>query len=272
MTPRRRLVSILVVGVLVMFMMAGLGPLLFRGLLARWEDNSILRGQELAAAEGCLGCHLPPSSAEIPNPRSRWGTVPRFRGGNALMYGSTRDEVEEIIRLGTQVKSEAGSSPEGRQRVLMPAYGAHLGDDEMSDLLDYVTSEERVDLPGGEDAQAGRGLARKNGCTACHGIEGAGGVANPGSLGGFVPGFLGRNFLHLVHDQKEFGEWIRTGSLERLEANAVASYFWRNQRLAMPAYESLDDHEIDQLWAWVQVMRVWTKSGENREGNLVLGE
>ena len=252
----------MVFGVLVV---AGLGPYLFRGLLARWEDNSVLRGQELAAAEGCLGCHLPPSSAEVPNPGSRWGTVPRYRGGNALMYGSTRAEIEEIIRFGTQTKKDLDASSGKPQRVLMPAYGAHLSDDEMSDLLDYVTSEERVDLPGEADAQAGRELARENGCTACHGIEGAGGLSNPGSLGGFVPGFLGRNFLHLVHDRAEFGEWVRSGSLKRLEKNPVAAYFWRRQRLSMPAYDQLSDQEIDQLWEWVQAMRAWaSRSAEGQ--------
>ena len=35
----------------------------------------------------------------------------------------------------------------------------------------------------------------KDGCTACHGIEGSGGTANPGSVGGFVPGFLGISSL-----------------------------------------------------------------------------
>jgi cytochrome c553 len=256
MTARQKVASAVVFGVLVV---AGLGPTLFRGLLGSWEKNSILRGQELAAAEGCFGCHLPPSSAEIPNPGSRWGTVPRFRGGNALMYGSTRGEVEEIIRFGTQTNTQTNKDVEASsgepQRVLMPAFGAHLSDDEMSDLLDYVTAEERVDLPGDADAQAGRELARQNGCTACHGIEGAGGIANPSSLGGFVPGFLGHNFLHLVHDRAEFGEWVRNGSLERLAKNPIVSFFWRHQRLSMPAYDTLSEQEIDQLWAWVQAMR-----------------
>jgi len=254
-------------GVLAVLAIGGLGPVLLRGLLAHWEDNSILRGREVAEAEGCFGCHLPPTSAEIPNPGSRWGTVPRFRGGNALMYGETRAEVEETIRFGTPkpgavvaAESEEGDNApaEEPQRILMPAYGEHLSDAALWDLLDYVTAEEGVELPGGADVQAGRELARKQGCTSCHGVEGAGGLANPGSLGGFVPGFLGRNFEHLVHDRDEFEEWVRGGSLERLAKNPLLAYLWRSQRLSMPAYDTLTDQEIDQLWTWVQTTRQWS--------------
>jgi len=253
-------------GVLAVLAIGGLGPALLRVLLAHWEDNSILRGREVAEAEGCFGCHLPPTSAEIPNPGSRWGTVPRFRGGNALMYGETRAEVEETIRFGTPaLESEAAAAAVGEsqsvdepQRVRMPAYGEHLSDAALSDLLDYVASEERVELPGGTDVDAGRELARRKGCTSCHGVEGAGGLANPGSLGGFVPGFLGRNFEHLVHDRDEFEEWVLHGSLERLAKNPLLAYLWRSQRLSMPAYATLTDQEIDQLWTWVQTTRQWS--------------
>ena len=248
----------LLAAALPVLLLLALAPAILSAWLRAREGNAVLRGRRVAAREGCLACHLPIGD-EIPAPGSRWGTVPRFGAGNAMMYVETRGEIEEFVRFGA--KRSWLEDPEVRARletqaIRMPAYDSRLSDDEVADLVAWVSAIEGVELPGGEAAQTGRVLARKHGCLACHGVEGAGGAANPGALGGFVPGFSGRNFTDLVRDEAEFREWVRTGTLRRLEANRVARWFWGRQALQMPAYEDrLTEVELGQLWAWVQAVR-----------------
>lgn len=234
-------------------------PFVGRLLLARWEDNPILRGRRLAESHGCFACHLSDSGREIPNPESRWGSVPRFRGGNAMMYADNAAEIEEFIRYGAPkswLSNEAAQRRLERQRIRMPAYGDRLSEQDLADLVSFTSAEEGIGLPGGPQIEAGRALAEAQGCVACHGVEGSGGRPNPGSLGGFIPGFLGRNFRHLVRNEKEFQEWVRTGTNQRLQHNWVVSYFWSRQAIAMPAYgEALDEEQLQQLWSWIQGTR-----------------
>lgn len=247
----------LLAGLAVLLALALAPALVWQALRAR-EGNPVLRGRRLAAREGCLNCHQP-FGDEIPDPGSRWGTVPRFGGGNAMMYLESRDEIAEFIRFGAKRTWLDDSEVRTRlaaQAIRMPAYDSRLGDDEVADLVAWVAAMEGIGLPGGEAAQAGRALARRHGCLSCHGVEGAGGAANPGAFGGFVPGFAGRNFSDLVRDEQEFREWVQTGTLRRLAANPLARWGWRRQRLQMPAYRGrLTEGELAELWAWVQAVR-----------------
>lgn len=253
---RARVIGLLI-AFLAIFVLAA--PLALRRLLWQWEQNPLLRGRLLAAEAGCVNCHRPYRGTEIPNPGSRWGSVPRFEAGNAMMYVESRDEIEQLIRHGAP--DAWRSDPQvverlAEQRITMPAYEGRLSEAEIAALTAWASAVEGVDVPGGETAAAGRQLARQRGCQSCHGLEGAGGLANPGSLGGFVPGFLGRNFDDLVESREEFEEWVRTGTLERLESNPLIRRAWRRQALSMPAYgDSLTSEEMDQLWGWVQAVR-----------------
>ncbi len=251
----RRLAALVLAGAAVG---AALGPAR-RALLWRWELNPVLRGRLVAERQGCLDCHRGEAGREIPNPGSRWGTVPRFQGGNAMMYATSRAELEEFIRFGAPrawLDNPAAAARLDAQRVRMPAYGERLGAAEIADLVAWVAAVEGVEPAGGGPAVAGRALAREQGCLACHGIEGSGGLPNPGSLGGFVPGFLGRNFTDLVRDRAEFDEWVRDGTSSRLAGNPLVAWFWRRQALAMPAYgEALDEEQLDALWGWIGALR-----------------
>ncbi len=230
-----------------------------RWVLWRWELNPVLRGRLLAESQGCMSCHRPYRSVEIPNPGSRWGSVPRFGAGNAMMYAESRAEIEEFIRFGVPESWLDDFEVLERldeQRLRMPAYDSTLADDQIADLVAFACAVEAIDPVGGEAVAAGRELARKHGCLSCHGVAGAGGLPNPRSLGGFVPGFVGGNFVDLVKDEDEFREWVLEGTSSRLEANPVARYFWQRQKLSMPAYQgALDDHEIGEMWRWVQALR-----------------
>lgn len=230
-----------------------------RGALWRKELNPVLRGRLLAAERGCITCHRPWSRREIPNPESRWGSVPRLAAGNARMYAETRAELEEFIRFGAPrawLEDDDALLRLKRQRIRMPAYEASLSESEIADLVAFTAAIERVEPFGGETAVAGREAAEEHGCLICHGVEGSGGLANPGSLGGFVPGFLGGNFPDMVRDEAEFREWIVEGRSRRLEANPAVRFFLERQRISMPAYgEALSDEEIGQIWRWVEELR-----------------
>lgn len=207
-----------------------------------------------------MSCHRPFAGTEIPNPGSRWGTVPAFGSGNTFMYDSTeRRVIEEYVRYGAPrdwLGDPATAERLAGQRLRMPAYEDRLSDGEIRDLVAYASAVEGVGLPAGAAVAAGRALARRHGCLSCHGVEGSGGLPNPGSMGGFVPGFAGRNFTDLVRGEDEFREWVLDGTLERLESNGLVRYFWRRQEIAMPAYRGeLADEEIGELWEWVRAVR-----------------
>ncbi|MFQ5350478.1 MAG: c-type cytochrome [Thermoanaerobaculia bacterium] len=239
---------------------------LTRWALGRRELNPILRGRLLAAEQGCVTCHWPWAQREIPNPGSRWGSVPRLAHGNARMYAADRIEIEQFIRHGAPDAwlEDAGvrARLEG-QLLRMPAYEGNLSDRQISDLVAFASAVERVELPGTEGATEGRNIYWKYGCGVCHGIEGSGGLANPGSLGGFVPGFLGDNFADMVRDEAEFREWVVEGGIDRLEGNPLIRFFLRRQRISMPAYgEILTDEQISSLWQWIEEMRGLAAWGE----------
>jgi len=239
--------------------------------LTRWtlhhrELNPILRGRLLAQEQGCVTCHWPWAQREIPNPGSRWSSVPLLAHGNARMYAADRAEIEEFIRHGAPrawLDDPAIIARLDGQHLRMPAYDEKLSDGEIADLVAFASAVERVELPGGAAADEGRQIAWKYGCLVCHGIEASGGLANPGSLGGFVPGFLGGNFADMVRDEKEFREWIVDGRSSRLERNPLVRFFLQRQRISMPAYgEMLSDEEIGWIWEWVVEMRGLAAWGE----------
>lgn len=255
MSRRRRFLALLAA----FLALAAALPFAAKTLLWRWESNPVLRGRLLAERQGCDSCHRPFGAQEIENPGSRWGTVPAFQSGNSMMYVRDQAEVEEMIRLGAP-----GSwleAPEARrrlesQRLRMPAYGGRLSEHQIGDLVALVRAEEPFGLAEDPQASQGRALARRLGCPSCHGPEGAGGRPNPGSLGGFIPGFLGKNFDHLVTGRKEYFEWVRTGTSKRLQANPLVRFFWRRQAISMPAYgDALSDEELESLWAWTRCAR-----------------
>ena len=233
-------------------------PLALRLLLWQWEQNPLLRGRELAREHGCISCHFQYRGQEIPNPGSRWSVVPRFEAGNAMMYVKSKLEIEEFIRFGALkawLEDPQSSARLADQRVRMPAYGDQLSDAQIEMLTLWASVVEGVQIVGDESSTRGRQLAREHGCISCHGLEGAGGLPNPRSLGGFIPGFLGDNFHDLVESRAEFDEWVKTGRLERLERNPLVRRAWRRQALSMPAYDDFSDDDLDALWAWIQAAR-----------------
>jgi mono/diheme cytochrome c family protein len=175
------------------------------------------------------------------------------------MYAETREQLEEFIRFGAPrawLENATALERLQNQHLRMPAYGTSLSDAQIENLVAFVAAVERVELPGDTQAAAGRTVAWEQGCPICHGVEASGGLANPGSLGGFIPGFQGGNFTDMVRDEEEFREWVLDGSSSRLERNPLVRLFWRRQKIQMPAYRDLlSDRELEQLWQWTLAVR-----------------
>lgn len=102
--------------------------------------------------------------------------------------------------------------------------------------------------PESTPEQRGERLARRAGCFACHGPGGAGGVPNPGSAAGTVPGFDGRTLQSYASSAAEVGEWIRDGRPRRPSGADRSGA----GLLAMPAYaDRFSARELDELTAFV---------------------
>jgi mono/diheme cytochrome c family protein len=135
--------------------------------------------------------------------------------------------------------------------VAMPAFRSVLSGSDLKDLTAaYKVLAQMGGPPSGSPMERGFQLARNWQCFACHGPGGSGGLPNPGSLTGFIPGWYGSDFQDLVHDRGEFNSWVRRGRIDRLDANRIATYFVTRQRLAMPSYRRLTDSELEDLWAY----------------------
>jgi mono/diheme cytochrome c family protein len=218
-------------------------------------DNPIWRGMRLARGHGCFNCHAAPHGVELANPGSPFGSVPSYAGANLMMYVEHAAEVEEWIRDGYPRSLRAKPAEWARYRsqlLQMPAFGALLAEDEIAALAAYVVAADGFAVPDEGPARAGWEIAR-NHCLGCHNVGGAGGLPNPASPFGYVPALWGPDHRDLVRDVAELREWIETGSSARVAGWPLATWFWRRQRLRMPAYgEHLSDGQVEALVAYVR--------------------
>jgi len=152
--------------------------------------------------------------------------------------------------------SRSAASPSARAEreaaaIRMPAYRDVLRGSDLDDLTAAFLVLSGMGRPD-RGAPEGRGydLAREWRCFSCHGAGGSGGLPNPGSFAGFIPGWYGADFGDLVRDREEFDAWIREGEIPRLTSSRIASHFIRRQRIQMPPYRDLTAQELDDLWAY----------------------
>jgi cytochrome c551/c552 len=106
-----------------------------------------------------------------------------------------------------------------------------------------------------EEMPEGERLARQLGCFSCHGELGQGGVENPGSLKGYVPGFFGRDFDLLTDgaDRDTVRQWIRDGMPASWSepwslVGDLSRWFLKRQAIEMPAFGSvLSEEQLEVL-------------------------
>jgi mono/diheme cytochrome c family protein len=246
---RRRWLVLAAVAALVALLAS---PALVRAYWSSKSSNPVRRGVALAMELGCFECHGELGRRGIPDPNKTDDGVPGWGGGVWMMYVENDDEVRQYILDGEL----EGHVEEHDEAIEMPAYRDYVDDGEVDDLVAAFKVLSGMSVPP-SDSAARRGLdvARRWQCFSCHGAAGSGGLPNPGSFTGFIPGWYGADFDDLVRDRGEFDEWIREGSIKRLRQSRVARYFIGRQRIQMPEYGQLTPEELDDLWAYARWLR-----------------
>jgi mono/diheme cytochrome c family protein len=235
------------------------------------ERTPAERGLQAALRYGCFACHGPAGNGGVKNPGSKDGEVPGFSGGTPMMWAQSEDELRAYILDGAPARKRNDARHQEQMRaqaLTMPAYRGYLSDAEVDDLLAYIGAVSGLVVPSDELARKGQDLAYRFACFHCHGPLGAGGVANPGSLKGYIPGWWGKDFRDLVRSDDELRAWIADGRIERLQRNSLARYFTESQRTQMPAYgDFLDDQQLAALVRYVR----WINDAEWQGEPLDLG-
>jgi mono/diheme cytochrome c family protein len=260
-----RVIRVVVV-LLALIEAARLGAVWGRRLILRPEETAAARGFRVAHEAGCFACHGPAGEGGTTNPGSEEGTVPPFIEQTQMMYAKTPQALREYILDGAPAKKRDDPDYRAnmeRAALQMPAYRDRLTTGQVDDLVVYLRAVSGLLAPTEALAVQGAALALKYDCFACHGPLGAGGVGNPGSFKGYVPGFWGEDFDDLVHDDDELRTWLAEGKLDRIAEHPIGRIFFSRQRLKMPAYgRFLSADDITALAAFVR----WVRAGDWRHG------
>ncbi len=207
----------------VVAVVAVLGVPTYRWWWAREETNPLARGMELLGEQGCAACHTGASGSW------RW----RADGAPPVSVEMIRD----AILNGRPASPEFPGA--------MPPMGGRLDVGEWRALVLAVgVLEGLVGVPEDPELASGYDIAVQMGCFGCHGRLGAGGVPNPGSLEGRIPGWLGGSFRKVLAVDGRLREVILEGSRQR----RVPVPGVPGSLLSMPAYgERLDSVEVEIL-------------------------
>lgn len=249
------------------------------------EQSRVVRGWKKAESLGCFSCHGPRGFGETPNPESEDGEVPSFKSGEPMMWAKNDKEIKEYILYGKpkrkQKKREKAqekkkeekpsdaplifgnvdfdSAPDEEKKeglIKMPAFKRFVSKKDVEDIVVFIKANALLLNPKAKTLKKGRDIVLGNGCFACHGPTGAGGIENPGSFKGYIPSFIGGDFNELVKDEKELMEWIEKGKIQRFERNPLARFFTHRQAIKMPAYEKiLSEEKIRLVKAYLTWLR-----------------
>jgi mono/diheme cytochrome c family protein len=242
------------------------GWLLFpvvRRIVLSVEETPATRGHRLAAELGCFACHGPEGGGGTKNPGSQEGEVPAFTEQTQMMYVKTTDDLREYILDGAPKRRREDPDYVARMQaaaVHMPAYRGHVSAAQVEDLVAYLRAASGQLFPPEDQAQVARGgeLVTEHHCFRCHGPFGAGGVPNPGSFKGYIPGFWGPDYDELVRTDDELREWIAEGEIARITAHPIGGWFFRRQAAKMPGYgRFLSPEDIAAIGAYLK----WIRAG-----------
>lgn len=225
------------------------------------SSNPIRRGLAVAEDAGCHSCHGPNGTKGLPDPKSAVD-VPTWDGGMPMMYVSGVQDVREYILDGVsrrRAASPSATEARAKQGIRMPPYRDVLSPAEVEEVIAYFMAASRSDPIADPLVARGRQLVARFRCESCHNPAGSGGLPNPGSLTGYVPGWVGPDFAELVADDAELRSWILDGGIERLGRNALARFFLGRQRIQMPSYRAaLSPEDTEALVAYIRWLRKTT--------------
>ena len=160
-------------------------------------------GEQIFTAN-CQKCHAPQGVGNVANPGSTDGTVPALNPIDSTIA----DTDPRVFAYNVDLFLEHGSTPDGKPQLVMPAWGDQkkLAPQQIANVIAYVMSlnpttpitpteppaaPSNAGGPGAAlaltgDPTSGTQVFMAN-CQKCHGPQGAGNVANPGSSDGTVP-------------------------------------------------------------------------------------
>jgi mono/diheme cytochrome c family protein len=239
----------------VVVLLAATSPWLVSGYWRARSSNPVRRGLARAAQLGCFSCHGASGSAGIPIPGSEEG-VPQWDVRRFILKGSSADDDDDDDEEHAHETAVHEHEHED-EAIAMPAYEDVVSAGDVDDLVAaFKVLSGMVKPAASTPARAGYDVAREWRCFSCHGPGGSGGLPNPGSFTGFIPGWYGAGFADLVRDRNEFDAWIREGTIPRLSGHPIAKHFLARQRVSMPAYEEeVTPEQLDGLWAYVQWLK-----------------
>ena len=256
-TPPLRREAARILGVLLLVLLVlGLGGTVLLQVEKQPESSPVSRGARLAEQAGCFACHG--RSEEEPRFNLRQAAPGEWRPRNnpSLWEG----EITEAKLLVDWITNGVPADEVEKHRQLlirMPAYRDRLTPGEIEDIAAWILAEglkiwtdpRAVKAPvAGQTLApdqllvAGDALARRHGCYQCHGELGQGGVANPDSFKGYIPGFQGKDFLKLTGngDRAEILHWIDHGRGRAIETGLLgrlAKKYFDGQAIPMPGYD-----------------------------------
>jgi mono/diheme cytochrome c family protein len=225
-----------------------------------------VRGARLAYHLGCFACHDARGGPGTPNPGAAEGHVPGWGGGNAMMYITAEGDFAGWVLDGAPQRLRDSPSYQEKRAAAalhMPAYRGRISPRELADLEQFFEAVAGLAAPNSGDALHGYDVAEAKGCFGCHGPAGLGGVDNPGSFAGYIPGWKGRGYDALVKDRAELTEWIRDGVSRRAADHPAIGFFLRRQQLQMPAFrDHLSPEELGAIIAYIE----WLNGRDQESG------
>ncbi len=218
---RNRLIPWLFISTVIVLLMALPG---YRWVWRREGSNAIRTGLELIGRQGCVACHRTPAGS------LRWRA-------DGAMPGSM-ESVRDAIADGRPAET-------GLDVGMMPAYGRRLTARSRNDLALAVGAlTGLIGVPRDPELAAGRDIARQMGCFRCHGSLGSGGIANPGSLVGTVPGWFRKDAMATLASPGAFVALLDAGA----RPPRIPLPWMSGPALTMPAFGArLDSTEMELL-------------------------
>ena len=264
------LVSGRILGVVLLVLLClGLGGTILLQVEKKPEYSPVGRGAKLADSAGCFACHGRGDAEKRFNLRQKadaWGTK-----NNPTFWDEDLVKVDEIVEWITKGVTADEVEKHKRLFIKMPAYQDRLKPAEIEAIAAWILAEglkfNQGTGPTAKPAPAADGkltasdqllvagdrLSRKFGCYQCHGELGQGGVANPASFKGYIPGFFGEDFRKLTanRDRAEILHWIDHGRGQAVETGLLgrlASRYLDGQAIPMPGYrDQLAGSEKERL-------------------------
>jgi len=221
------------------------------------EESPVGRGEKLAHQAGCFACH------------GRGDGEPRFNlrqandqwadKANPTFWENGITESKVIVDWITHGVPADRAAKHKKLFIQMPAYKDRLKPDEIDAIAAWILAEglkitqaaAAGKTPAAAPAKgslgpdqlfvAGDHLARQYGCYQCHGELGQGGVANPDSFKGYIPGLFGQDVAELTAnlDRDEIIYWIDHGRGRAIESGLLgqlAKKYFDRQATQMPGY------------------------------------